>query len=260
MFRAGWMLCLLGLKVFAQSADEIPKENPYQSESDVDRGKRLFLGHCAPCHGPEGNGGKGANLARPALPRAADDPSLFKVIRNGIPGTEMPGAWEMNPHETWQVAAFVRTLGRAAVDEPVSGDRFRGEQLFRGKGNCMTCHTVGREGGRTGPVLSDVGYRRSAGYLRKTLLDPQSTLPEGFLYVELATKAGKRISGVRINEDTYSIQVRDLSDQMHSFWKTELAQLRKLPNRTPMPSYKDTLAGAELEDLIAYLTSLRGAQ
>ena len=111
-----------------------------------------------------------------------------------------------------------------------------------------------------GPVLSDVGYRRSSGFLRQTLLDPQSTLVEGFLYVEVVTKGGKHISGMRMNEDTYSIQVRDLSDQMYSFWKTELTQLHKYPKRTPMPGFKNALADAEIEDLIAYLTSLRGAQ
>lgn len=104
-------------------------------------GKQLFLGHCAPCHGPAGDGGKGANLARPVLPRGADDRSLFLVVQKGIPGTEMPGAWEMIDHAVWQVAAFVRTFGRVAQDEPVTGDRTRGEQLVRSKGNCLQCHT-----------------------------------------------------------------------------------------------------------------------
>src|SRR5690242_10391026 len=156
-FMMRGILCLvLAMGLRAQSLDEkdIPKENPHQSEADLARGKQLFLGHCAPCHGPEGNGGKGANLARPVLPRAADDRTLFLVLRRGIPGTEMPGAWEMIDHEVWQVAAFVRTLGKAVQDEPVTGDRARGEQLARGKGKCLQCHTVGREGGRMAPPLT----------------------------------------------------------------------------------------------------------
>ena len=43
-------------------------------------------------HGPAGNGGKGANLAVPSLPRAQTDIALYKVIRYGLPETEMPGA------------------------------------------------------------------------------------------------------------------------------------------------------------------------
>src|SRR5438105_5324633 len=120
MIRGGAICLFLAMRISAQSPDEkeIPKQNPYQSEADVAHGKQLFLGHCAPCQGPAGDGGKGANLARPVLPRGADDQSLFRVLRRGIPGTEMPGAWEMIDHEVWQVAAFVRTLGRAAQDEP----------------------------------------------------------------------------------------------------------------------------------------------
>ena len=70
---------------------DIPKENPFTSAADMARGARLFTANCAPCHAPKGNGGRGANLARPRLPRAADDAALFQIIRDGIPNTEMPG-------------------------------------------------------------------------------------------------------------------------------------------------------------------------
>jgi cytochrome c oxidase cbb3-type subunit 3 len=260
MIRGAAIFVFMTMGMTAQYLDdkEVPEKNPYQTEADVARGKQLFLGHCAPCHGPAGDGGKGANLARPVLPRAADDRSLFLVVRKGIPGTEMPGAWEMIDHEIWQVAAFVRTLGRVAQEEPVTGDRTRGAELVRSKGNCLQCHTVGREGGRMAPPLTDVGYRRSAAFLRQTLLDPKATIPEDFVYVELVTKGKKRISGIRINEDTYSIQVRDLSDRLHSFYKSELAEVQRDRKRTPMPSYQGKFSDSEMGDVVAYLLSLRG--
>ena len=147
---------------FTTQAQEplIPKENPHQSEADLARGKKLYAGQCAPCHGPAGEGGRGANLARPTLPRAPDDASLYRTIRDGIPGTEMPGAWALIEREIWQVAAHVRRLGR--VDQtPVPGDPVRGEGIYRGKGKCAPCHTVKGEGGRMGPDLSEIGARRS---------------------------------------------------------------------------------------------------
>ncbi len=262
MHRWGLLLLLIGVAPAAEPPDErdVPKENPYKTEADIARGKQLFLGHCAPCHGPEGAGGKGANLARPSLPRAVDDQALFRILRNGIPGTEMPGAWEMIDHEVWQVAAFVRTLGRSVHDEPLTGDRVRGEQLFRTRGNCLQCHIVGHEGGAIGPHLTEVGLRRDAAYLRKTLLDPQSTIPDYYLFVEVVAKDKKRISGLRINEDTYTIQIRDLSGRAHVFWKNELAEIHRDPSRTPMPSYRGSLSSSELEDMVAYLASLRGVE
>jgi putative heme-binding domain-containing protein len=257
-YRIGVLLAIT-LQAQELSEKDIPKQNPYQGESDVARGKQLFLGHCAPCHGPEGDGGKGANLARPVLPRAADDRSLFLVIRNGIPGTEMPGTYYiLIDHEVWQVAAFVRSLGRTAQDELVTGNRSHGEQLVRTKGSCLQCHTVGHAGGNMGPPLTDIGSRRSATYIRKTLLDPAATLPYDFVYLDVVTRNKTRISGIRLSEDTYSIQLRDLSNNLHSFFKSELAEIHRDNKRTPMPSYRSAFSDSDMNDVIAYLLSLRG--
>src|SRR6476620_9381524 len=72
--------------------------------STVADGQKLFETHCAVCHGPKGEGGKGPTLAQPKLPRAADDESLQRIMKQGIDGTEMPRA-RMESAEVAQVAA-----------------------------------------------------------------------------------------------------------------------------------------------------------
>ena len=72
------------------------------------------------------------------------------------------------------------------------------------------------------------------------------------------TKDGRRITGIRLNESTFSIQLRDLTDRFHPFLKSELAELRKEKGQSPMPGYKDLLTPAEVDDLVAYMASLRG--
>ena len=69
---------------------------------------------------------------------------------------------------------------------------------------------------------------------------------------------GHTFTGVRINEDAFSIQFRDLSNQFHSFWKNELTGIVKEPKRSIMPSYQSILTAAELDDVLAYLESLQG--
>ena len=88
----------------------IPKTNPNTSPADVTRGEQLFKGQCAGCHGPKGEGGRGAVLAQPRLRRAVDDESLFRTIRDGVRGTEMPGADTITSREIWQMASYVRSL------------------------------------------------------------------------------------------------------------------------------------------------------
>lgn len=236
---------------------EVPKQNPYTTASDVQRGKHLFAANCAVCHGPDGAGGRGANLSQPKLQRAPDDQALFFVIRQGVPGTEMPPAWwVLDEHEIWQVAAYVRSLGRIA-NEPVAGDAQAGGALFRAQG-CIKCHQVGADGGRMGPALSDIGSRRGVPYLRAVVLEPASSLPEDFLQVLIVTRDGRRVTGIRLNEDPYSIQIRDVSDRLLSFWKEELASIERQAGKTPMPAFRSRLSDRELNDLVAYLASLRG--
>ncbi|HEY3837794.1 MAG TPA: c-type cytochrome [Bryobacteraceae bacterium] len=256
------LLLLAPLALLAQLPEqkEIPRVNPYQAAADLARGKQLFLGHCAPCHGPDGSGGKGANLAQPSLPRGADDASLFRTIQNGIPGTEMPKAWEMTDHEVWQVAGYVRTLGRVASGEVARGDVARGRQIARSKANCLQCHVISGEGGVMGPELSTIGLRRNASFLRRTLVDPRISIPEGYAFVEIVTTGNQHVIGFRLSEDTYTVQVRDLQGRLYSFLKTELSQLRRDTTQTPMPSFEKSLASAEREDLVAYLVTLRGVQ
>jgi len=225
---------------------------------DLAAGERMYRTQCAYCHGTRGEGGRGATLARPRLLHAPDDQSMFNVIANGIPDTEMPGHW-FTDREIRQLVAFVRTLGRVGPQK-VSGDAASGEKLYTGKGRCASCHTIGGRGGAIGPDLSDIGARRNLAYLRESLINPEAAVPEGFLEVQLAARNGRGITGVRLNEDTFSIQIRDLSGNFRSFFKTELAELNKRPGKSPMPSYSNVFTQSELDDIVAFLDSQRGLQ
>jgi putative heme-binding domain-containing protein len=229
--------------------------NPYTSAADVEQGRKIFRGQCAGCHGPDGSGGKGADLGVPTLARGETDLALFSTIRYGVPETEMPGH-NMTAREVWQVAAFVRSLG-AASPETEKGDAVRGSALVRGKGGCLQCHMLGGDGGLLGPGLTDIGRRRSRVFLKRKLLDPSMGLAEGnFRMVSLTTRDGRTLEGIRMNEDTFSIQVRDSAAGLHSFWKHDLADLA-VEARTIMPSYSGRFSETELDDVAAYLGGLR---
>jgi putative heme-binding domain-containing protein len=149
-----------------------------QTPVDTALGQRIFESQCALCHGQDGGGGRGPNLRRPSLIHAPDDKALRSAIQNGIP-PEMPGAWQLDPKEVGSVAAYVRTLG-AVPAESLPGDAARGRAIYDRSG-CAGCHILAGEGHGYGPGLTGIASRRSAAFLRKTLLDPASSLPEGFL-------------------------------------------------------------------------------
>jgi cytochrome c oxidase cbb3-type subunit 3 len=228
------------------------------SPDDIARGRKLYESHCSLCHGQTGTGGKGPNLAQPVLHHAADDETLAEVITMGIRGTEMPGTGvSLSVREVFQLSGYVRSLGRIEQVK-LPGDPDRGRVLYESKGGCAACHIVRGAGSSLGPELTDIGVRRSAVYLRDALVTPGISLPEGFLVVSVTTRDGKVVRGIRVNEDSFSIQVRDSSNHFHSFRKSELISLRKEFNQTLMPGYESKFTAAELDDLIAYLASLRG--
>src|SRR5260370_9418582 len=140
-------------------------------------------------------------LAQAKLSRAPDAAMLVNVIEHGIRGTEMPGADSMSEREMKQTAAYVRSLGRAP-QKPVPGNPARGAEIYRGKGNCATCHSIKGEGGISGPDLAGIGGRRSAGYFRESLVYPGAALPEGGLLGTGVTKDGPNVNRVRVTQDS----------------------------------------------------------
>jgi cytochrome c oxidase cbb3-type subunit 3 len=242
--------------IAAMAASTETKVKLPTSHADLARGEKLFQVHCARCHGAKGEGNRGPALARPKLPRAPDDAELVRVINQGIRGTEMPGAGAMSDREKRQAAAYVRSLGKLPM-QPVPGDPAHGAEIYRGKGNCATCHSINGEGGVAGPDLSTIGASRSASHLRESLVDPQAEVPEGYLLVTVVPKNGQNVTGLRVNEDSFSIQVRDSAGRTYSFWKSDVASIDKQRGKSPMPSYKGQLSDIELTDLVAYLASLK---
>jgi len=217
-------------------------------------GQKRFESQCALCHGQDGSGGRGPNLRRPKLDRAPDDAALRKVIAQGIQ-PEMPGAWQLSVHEVASVAAYVRQIGSAPM-EPIAGNATHGEQIYKSRG-CANCHMIAGTGSGYGPELSDIGSRRNVAFLRESILSPEASVPDRFLMIEAVTNAGVTVRGLRANEDSFSIQIKDAKGQFSSFRKSDLKELRKLSGKSPMPSYKD-LSKDDLTDITAYLAGLRG--
>jgi cytochrome c oxidase cbb3-type subunit III len=247
---------LLPQSVPSYQADKpTPKSNA--ARPDLASGKRLFERHCALCHGMDGKGGRGPDLNRPQLFLAPDDNALKAVISDGIP-PEMPDGWFFSEEEVADIAAYVRSLGKIPA-EPLRGDPAHGAIAFS-KNGCSRCHLFAASGFAYGPDLTNIAERRSSSYVRYAITAPAERLPDGFLFIRAITASGRTIEGIRMNEDTFSIQIKNATGNFYSFRKQDLKDLQKLRGQTPMPSYKTILSATELDDLIAYLFSPRGSQ
>ena len=255
--------------IFAAVAGVYASGAAAQTAADLQAGRALFNGLCVTCHGFEGAGQMAPPLNRPKLRLASTDAALREIIAEGIPNSGMPRVRRTTENELRQLMAYVRSLGQTART-PVRGDTAAGRELY-GKLGCSACHVIDGQGGIVGPSLTDIGVMRGAAYLRQSILDPASELPRGTLavpargYVEylpvtVVTRDGREVQGVRLNEDAFTIQLRDAKGAFHSIRKSEAELVRKEVGKSLMPSYKGRVSDTDLDNLVAYLSTLGGAQ
>ncbi len=234
----------------------LPHAAAQQPAAGAADGAALFQTYCAYCHGSHGEGGRGADLTTGEYQHGSSDNDLFSTIRYGIRGTEMP-ATGVNDDEAWKLVAFVKSIGSQGAKEIAPGDADAGKLVYA-KSGCASCHSIDKQGGAIGPDLSDVGRRRNLKYIEESIVKPEADIPVQYRAVQVVTKSGQTVNGIRLNEDDISIQIRDVGDNLRSFLKTDVREIRH-DKPSLMPSYS-SLSRKDLDDLVSYLHSLRGAQ
>ena len=228
-----------------------------QTNLDLADGKATFRSNCAFCHGLTGGGGRGPALNTGRFLHGSTDDDIKTVISGGVPGTTMP-SFEFEKEELDHLVAYVRSLsglGAGAQPTPVAGSAVRGRQVYERSG-CSGCHRIGTEGSVYGPDLTRIGAGRSLQYIRESILNPSADIPEDYTGVTVITRDGKRVTGVRINEDTFTVQLRDASQNFRMFQKDEVQQVIH-ETKSLMPAY-GSLSQEDLQNLLAYLESLQG--
>ena len=257
------------LPVFAQHTPQNDK-NPFAGNEDaIQAGRKLYDQTCIGCHGSEGRGGDRAPTLAGTLKRGSTDGSVFQNIRGGVSGTQMPAFSQLSADQAWQLVTYIRSLSMtSSKPEAPTGEAKAGEAVFNGKGGCVNCHQVYGNGTAVGTDLSNAGAN-TAEALRAAILDPNRAVPlprgkrrgtrfriSNTLIAETAD--GKIVTGVRRNEDTFSVQMVDASGKLHMFQKSDLKSLKR-EQRSLMPAdFGKRLTEGELTNVIAYLKTLDG--
>ena len=240
---------LIVTAVLRAQAPQIPDTNPFSSEADIQQGAALFQTHCSYCHGSFGEGGRGADLTAGIYRRGGSDSELYTSVRYGIPGSEM-GPVRITDDEVWKVVAYVKRLGSQGLLEKAPGDASAGRQVYE-KSGCANCHSIEKAGGSLGPDLTDIGRRRGLKFLAESLIKPEADIPINYRGVQVMLKSGQTVSGIRLNYDDLSIQLRDTRDNLRSFLRENIQDI-KYDKPSLMPTYA-SMNQKSLDDVIAYL-------
>jgi putative heme-binding domain-containing protein len=245
----------------AVGAAQTPPTNPLAGNPKAaEEGRVAFRGSCSLCHGIKGEGGRGPDLTIGNYSVGNTDADLYHVISDGAAGTEMPGfSVRYESDDIWRIVSYLRSIGGSGTTR-ITGNASNGEQLFWNKGQCGQCHLVNGRGKRMGPELTQIGRTRSAKYLRESVVNPGVDLTPGYQMITVVTKDGKRIVGAQRSYDDFSVQLMDASENYYSFQKSDVTSIKQEYKSLMPDTYGKFFSEAELNDMVAYLATLRGTR
>jgi cytochrome c oxidase cbb3-type subunit 3 len=273
MFRH-WRAGVVVLTLLGAVAWATDDRNPFAGDPKAAKaGESEFRINCALCHGLGAHGGgRGPDLTRAQKKHVHSDAEMFQVISNGIPGTVMPANGTngqgvgMTDEEIWQIITYIRSV-EVKASAKSAGNAAHGKELFYGDANCSLCHMVEGKGGRVGPELTSVGGSRTREAIIDSVRNPSRRLawgltestkefPQEYETVTIVTADGKQIKGVALDEDNFSVQMMDSSEQIYLLEKDKLLSFKK-SRESMMPVYTtDVLSDKDLDDVVAYLISV----
>jgi putative heme-binding domain-containing protein len=247
--------CLLALTASAAAAQISTADHPGQyGQAEIDAGARVYGSQCSQCHGANGDMVTGVDLRRGLFRRSTTDEDLAQVVTRGVPGSGMP-PFALQPAELTGIIAYIRA-GFDRTSTVNIGSAANGKAVFDGKGACGSCHRINGRGPRAAPDLSDIGLARTPAALQRSILAPTTGMMPINRPVRITMADGRTINGRRLNEDTYTVQLIDEREQLHSIAKADVRTM-VVGTESPMPSYAGRLTDAEVSDLIAYLLTLK---
>jgi len=123
---------------------------------------------------------------------------------------------------------------------------------------CISCHTIGGEGGSVGPDLTQLGTRFSGKDILESIIDPSKVISDQYAATNFLLKDGSTVSGrlIREDDDKYYVSQNPFAPQMlREILKKDVASKKISDVSIMIPGLINSLNPEELKDLMAYLVS-----
>jgi len=191
-----------------------------------------------------------------------------KLLPRGRPDEVGPNGGPWIPPAGWDAAVPTSApkTPEAIASTPTSewtpyiqGNPKVGEALFhnlQGKAACGSCHVVNGKGKAVGPDLSKIGNKPPQ-YLVESILKPSAQIVPGYESVQIVTKKGRHIAGIKKKEDNSTLQVADSQGKLNTVLKDEIQQNEKSTTSLMPDNFQKILTVEDFHDLLAYLLMLK---
>jgi cytochrome c oxidase cbb3-type subunit 3 len=240
----------------------------------IERGRGLYSGTCAPCHGVDARGGQlgGPNLLRSQLVLNDQDGELIiPVVKNGRPGTTMLPL-PMSEPDVKAVASFLHSLqaegtmqggpppGPPVVLNILVGSATGGTALFAEK--CAKCHSP------TGDLQGIATRIPDAKMLQNTWVSGGRAMGRGTgrtrrpaenaTTAKITLASGEQFEGRLVRVDDFLITIAQDDSELRTFRRK--GDDPKVEIRDPLEGHRQLLAeltNSNMHDLTAYLATLK---
>ena len=159
----------------------------------------------------------------------------------------MPLAQNLSPNERTELLADAHKTGNAE----------RGREIYhRQTILCSTCHLIDNRGGKLGPDLTTVGSYMTPESLLESLINPSSSIKQGYETVLVTTRDQALVAGLLQRKTGDSVLLRDTTGKVTAIPNRNVAKIDVSPVSLMPPGLTASLRRDEMVDLLKFLTSL----
>lgn len=247
-----WFLWLLVLTSLCPIAAAQQMQDPTPPSNKL---VKLFPANCGSCHGLDGRGGeRGPDIASNVAVQKLSDTALTEIVRDGVPGTGMPGFDFIGKEKVRALVAELRTLQGQGSTSHLPGSSDNGKAVFFGKAGCAGCHMASGTGGFMGSDLTAYARNRDATEVREAITHPANHNRQPL--VTATTLGGQSFTGVARNEDNFTLQLQTTDGAFHFLVKSSLRELERRSEPLMPSDYATRLSAKEIDDVVSYLLVL----
>jgi putative membrane-bound dehydrogenase-like protein len=163
-------------------------------------------------------------------------------------------------HSDLAVRAFYANSKPAAkvADQRLAGSVARGQELFRGRSSCSSCHTFNELGGNIGPNLTTIAGKHNASSMATAIYDPQDAIALGYENWIIKLNDGSRFFGSILSDGDVTL-IKDSAGKRHALDSKDIAS-RSEVHTSLMPSAAAlNLSEQDVADIIAFLLEDKAA-
>ena len=162
--------------------------------------------------------------------------------------------------ELWPAPRAIPVAKRAQIERlkaQLSPQRLATSDLSNGRGQfvkaCATCHTLFGQGGKIGPDLTGA-QRQNLEYLLENVVDPSANVSNDYRMSAISLNDGRVLNGIVGSRTGPTLTVQTPTERL-VVNRSDVEAIKDSTLSLMPDGLLDTLAGSDLNDLIAYLMS-----